>query len=136
MTPEDEKARVRRYVQEAWNNRDLSIIDELMAPSYRRYPASGGTPLDREGQKQRIAGFHRAFPDLRMSIDRIVAEGDQVAFRLVAEGTHQGAFLGVEPTGKHVTFTATDIVRFEGDHIAEHWGNSDDLGLLRQIQSQ
>lgn len=125
------KAAVRRYLDEAWNKGNLDIIDELMAPSYARYTPGG--KLDREGQKQRIAGFRRAFPDLHADVDRILAEDDHVAFRVIMRGTHEGQLLGVAPTGESVTITATDIARFENGKIVEHWGNMDELGLLRQL---
>src|SRR5579859_6843718 len=134
MTNQDvaaNKAAVRRYLDEAWNKGNLGIIDELMAPGYVRYTPAG--QLDREGQKQRIAGFRQALPDLHAEVDRILAEDDQVAFRIMMRGAHQGPLLGVAPTGKAVTITATDIVRMENGRVVEHWGNMDELGLLRQL---
>ena len=125
------KAAVRRYLDEAWNKGNLEIIDELMAPDYARYTPAA--QLDREGQKRRIASFRQALPDVRLDVDRVVAEDDYVAFRVIIRGTHQGALLGVAPTGNAVTITATDIVRFANDKIVEHWGNMDELGLLRQL---
>lgn len=125
------KAAVRRYLDEAWNKGNLAIIDEIMAPNYARYTPAG--QLDREGQKQRIAGFRQALPDVHLDVDRILAEDDHVAFRIIVRGTHQGPLLGVAPTGQPVTITATDIVRFEHGKVVEHWGNMDELGLLRQL---
>ncbi len=125
------KAAALRYLDEAWNKGNLDIIDEIMAPDYARYTPAAR--LDREGQKRRIAGFRQALPDVHLDIDRIVAEDDQVAFRVVIRGTHQGPLLGVAPTGNFVTISATDIVRFAGGKIVEHWGNMDELGLLRQL---
>lgn len=125
------KAAVLRYLDEAWNKGNLAIIDELMAPDYVRYTPTA--PLDREGQKQRIAGFRNAFPDLHVEVDRILAEDDHVAFRVIIRGAHRGSLLGVAPTGHSVTITATDIVRFDDGKVVEHWGNMDELGLLRQL---
>jgi len=127
------KAAIRRYLDEAWNKGNMDIIDELMAPEYVRYFPT--MQLDREGQKQRIAGFRRAFPDLHLDVDRILAEGDHVAFRVSIRGTHQGPFRGIAPTGKHVTITATDIVRLDNGKVIEHWGNLDELSLLQQLGS-
>lgn len=134
MTPDEQKALVSRYLDEAWNKANLAVIDELMAPDYRRYTAAG--ILDRERQKQRIGAFHTGLSGLRLVVERMLAEGDQVAFRIQVSGTHDGPLLGVAPTHRPVTVTATDIVRFdEHGTIAEHWGNLDELGLLRQIGS-
>lgn len=132
MTTDEQKAAVRRYLEGAWNQGNLAVIDELMAPGYNRYTAAGS--LDREGQKQRIAAFRAGLPDLRLVVERMLAEGDQVAFRIHLSGTHDGPLLGVAPTHRPVTITATDILRFdEHGAIAEHWGDLDELGLLRQI---
>lgn len=132
MTTDEQKAAVRRYFDEAWNRGNVDVIDELMAPGYIRHTPAGD--LDRAGQKQRIAGFRTGMPDLVAVVERILAEGDQVAVGIRISGTHEGPFLGVAPTHRPVTITATDILRFNGHgQVAEHWGNSDDLGLLRQI---
>jgi predicted ester cyclase len=132
MTTEEQKAIVRRYLDEVWNRGNFAVIDELMAPDYRRYTAAGF--LDRAGQRQRIAAFRTGLPDVHVAEERLIAEGDQIAFRIQISGTHDGPLLGVAPTHRPVTITATDIVRFdEAGKIAEHWGNLDELGLLRQI---
>src|SRR5438067_6529505 len=78
MSTEENKAIVRRYLEEAWNKGNVGIIDELMVVDYARYVAGSATPLSREGQKQRIAAFHKAFPDLHLAVEDLVAEGDQV----------------------------------------------------------
>ena len=132
MTLDEQKAVVSRYLDEAWNKRNLAVIDELMAPDYRRYTAAG--ILDRERQKQRIGAFHAGLAGLRLVVERMLAEGDQIAFRIQLSGTHAGPLLGIAPTHRPVTITATDILRFnEHGKIAEHWGNLDELGLLRQL---
>lgn len=132
MTSDEEKAAVRRYFAEAWNMGNLAVIDELMAPDYRRYTPVGS--LDREGQKRRIAAFRAGLPDLRLVVERLLAEGDQVAVHIQISGTHDGPLLGIAPTHRSVTVTATDILRFDTHGtITEHWGNFDELGLLRQI---
>lgn len=133
MSIEQNKAIVRRYLEEAWNKRNVGIIDELMAPTYARYVSASAAPLNREGLKQRITTFHRALPDLRLTIDDMIAEKDEVVFRITIRGTHQGELMGVPPTGKQVTMTAIDIARFEDGKIVEHWGQMDALGLMEQI---
>ncbi len=133
MTNQDvaaNKAAVRRYLDEAWNKGNLDIIDELMAPDYVRYTPTA--QLDREGQKRRIAGFRQLFPDLHAEVDRILAEDDQVAFRIMMRGADLGPVHVVAATGKAITITATDIVRFANGKIVEHWGNMN-VGLLRQL---
>jgi steroid delta-isomerase-like uncharacterized protein len=133
MSTEENKAIVRRYLDEAWIKKNVSVIDELMASDYARYLPGQPKPLDREGQKQRIAGFHKAMPDLDFVVDDLFAEGDRVVFRVTIRGTHQGAFMGVAPTGKQVTVTAIDIARLENGKIVDHWGQMDMLGLMQQL---
>jgi steroid delta-isomerase-like uncharacterized protein len=132
MSTEDNKAIVRRYLEEAWNRGNLGILDELTAPNYTRY-ISGQSPLDREGQKQRIASFRQAMPDVHLTLEDIIAEGDRVVFRITLSGTQQGALMGVPPTGKTLTISAIDITRLTGGKIVEHWGQMDMLGLLQQL---
>jgi steroid delta-isomerase-like uncharacterized protein len=133
MSTEENKALVRRYFEEAWNKGNVGVIDMLMATDYSRYMSEPAKPLTREGQKQRITTFRQALPDLHLTIDDLIAEGDKVVFRITVRGTHQGAFMGVSPTGKSVTVTAIDIARFADGKIVEHWGQMDSLGLMQQL---
>ena len=133
MSAEENKAIVRRYLDEAWIKRNLNILDELMAPNYARYLPGQAAPLDREGQKRRIAGFHAAMPDLDFLIEDLFAEGDRVVFRVKISGTHTGTFLGIAPTGKQLIATAIDIARLENGKIVDHWGEMDMAGLMRQL---
>jgi steroid delta-isomerase-like uncharacterized protein len=132
MSAEENKAIIRRYLEEAWNRGNLTILDELMTPDYARY-MSGQPPLDREAQKRRIASFRQAMPDVRLTLEDLVAEGDRVVFRITLHGTQEGAFMGVPPTGKAVSIAAIDIARLDGGKIVEHWGQMDTYGLLRQL---
>ena len=133
MSAEENKAIVRRYLDEAWIKRNVNILDELMAPNYARYLPGLDKPLGKEAQKQRLAGFFTAMPDLAFTLDDLFAEGDRVVFRVTIQGTHEGTFLGVAPTGKQLTVTAIDIARLENGKIVDHWGQMDMAGLMRQL---
>jgi predicted ester cyclase len=136
MSAEEDKALVRRYIEVVWNQRNLAALDELFAPTYQRYVSATATPLTREGQRQRIAGFHTAFPDLHFTIEDLLAEGDRVTFRVTMRGTHKGPFpylQGIAPTGKQVTISVLDVVRVEEGKFAEQWGGPDSLDLLQQL---
>src|SRR5215469_10940500 len=100
---EDNKAVIRQYLEEAWNQKNLGILDQLTGSNYARYISGQASPLDREGQKQRIASFHQALPDVHLTLEDLIAEGDRVVFRITLRGTHQSALMGVPPTGKQVT---------------------------------
>lgn len=133
MSTEANKATVRRYLEEAWNKGNVGIIDELMANDYARYMSGTASPLDREWQKQRISAFRKGLPDLHLSIEDMIAEGDRVVFRITIRGTHQGPLMGVPATGKQVTVTAIDVARFTNGKIAEHWSQMDSSGLMQQL---
>lgn len=133
MPVEENKAIVRRYLAEAWVKRNLNILDELMAPNYAHYLPGQATPLVREGQKQRMAAFHAAMPDLDFLIEDLFAEGDRVVFREKISGMHEEPLLGVAPTGKQLTVTAIDIARLENEKIVDHRGQMDMAGLMRQL---
>jgi len=131
MTTEDNKARVRLFYQEGVHN--PALFDDLLDPTYVLHfpgspPIAGIVPA-----KQMMVSYTTAFPDLELTTEDIVAEGDKVAIRNTWRGTHQGTFQGLPPTGKQVRFTGTDIFRLEGGKIAEQWADLDALGLMQQL---
>lgn len=132
MSTEANKALLRRFDEEVWNQRNPALVDELFASNHL-FRAAGSPPLDREGHKQMIAHFQGAFPDGRASTEDLIAEGDTVASRWTYRGTQQGEFQGIPPTGKQVILTGISIWRFEGDKIVESWHEFDALGLLQQL---
>jgi predicted ester cyclase len=121
MSTEDNKALMRRFYEEVFNKKKTAAIDDFIAPDQV------------ERAKQTITLYLTAFPDLHFTVEDMVAEGDKVVARLTVRGTHQGAFLGISPTGKQVTGTAIDINRITGGKSVEHWNTSDTLGLLQQL---
>ena len=127
------KTVVRRYLQEVWQKRNPEALEKFLSADYRRYLSPAAEPLTLEAQKARLTGFHEAFPDLQFTLEDIFAEGDRVAFRSTIEGTHQGVFQGVAPTGKTVKVSLVDIVRVEDGVITQHWGGPDLLDLLKQL---
>jgi steroid delta-isomerase-like uncharacterized protein len=132
MSTEDNKALVRRFYEEGVHNPDL--FDELLAPTYVLYFSGSPQPISGIAHaKQLMVVYSSAFPDLQCTTEDMVAEGDKVAIRNTWRGTHQGAFQGLPPTGKHVTFTGSDIYRVVGGKIAEQWAELDALGLMQQL---
>jgi predicted ester cyclase len=77
--------------------------------------------------------FLTAFPDLHFKVEDMIAEGNKVVTRITISATHQGPFMGILPTGKHMTITSIDIKRIAGGKFVEHWVNYDQLGLLQQL---
>jgi steroid delta-isomerase-like uncharacterized protein len=116
-----------------WNEGQAAVFGEVFAPDYVDHnPAPGQTP-DREGFRQLAAAFRAALPDMHSTVDDLVAEGDQVAWRYTLRATHLGPLLGIPATGKHVTLTGISIDRFAGGQIVERWSQLDTLGLMRQL---
>jgi len=131
MSTEDNKALVRRFYGEGVHN--PALFDELLAPTYvLHFP--GSPPITGiEQAKQLMAAYTSAFPDLQLTTEDMVAEGNKVAIRNTWRGIHQGAFQGLPPTGKHVTFTGTDVFHVVGGKIVEQWADLDALGLMQQL---
>src|SRR5919199_4255541 len=133
MSAEGSKGIVRRFVEEVQNGGDVAAVDEFAAPGYVNHSAPPGVLPDREGLKQLTELFRRAFPDGRMTIEEMVAEGDRVATRKTFRGTHRGELMGLPPTGRAVAIGLIDIARLADGQVVESWSAADELGLLRQL---
>jgi predicted ester cyclase len=133
-TVERNKAVSRRWI-ELFNARDEAGQADVLAPDYIAYaPASlEPAPLDREAWARFLDGFVEGFPDLQLTVEDAVAEGDLVAQRIHFAGTHTGVFQGLPPTHRSVEFSGLELNRFVDGRVAEHWFQLDALGLLRQL---
>jgi steroid delta-isomerase-like uncharacterized protein len=132
MSIEQNKALFRRWYEDVVNANDYAAVDELLAPDYvAHFP--GAPAVDREGHKGMVEMFAAAFPDWQESIHDVIAEGDKVAIRVTAGGTHEGEFQGMAPTGRTVTITGIGIARIESGRIAESWWDFDAIGLMTQL---
>jgi len=132
MSTEDNKAIVRRLIEEGFNQRNLAIFDELYAPDFVYYLGST-TIQGLEPYKQFTSMSFTAFPDVHFTIEDQVAEADKVVTRWTWRGTHQGPFQGIPPTSKHVMVTGVGINRIAKGKVVENWTNMDILGLLQQL---
>ena len=127
---ERNKAIVRRFYDRVLNRKQLDAIDALCAPTYH-----GDAPgADRAAFKQFYGRFLAAFPDLRVSFEDVLAEGNRVVVRATARGTHRGEFLGVPATGAQVSWTGISITRLVDGQIVQQTGEQDFLGVLRQLR--
>jgi predicted ester cyclase len=136
MSAEENKVLVRRLLQRVRDGWSSAVIEEFFAPSYRRHLNPTTAPLTPEGQRTRANRLRAAFPDATATLEDILAEGDRVAYRLTIRGTHQAAFQGIPPTGKHVTVSFTAIVRIEDGKLVEEWGGLDLFDLRQQLQTE
>ena len=127
MSLEENKEIVCRFI-EAYNNRNLDLIDDFVAPDYVDHT----NKVCREGLKQLFAMGLNAFPDWHETIEDIIAEGDKVWVRLAYTGTHKGEFMGLAPTGKKIKSKAVDIYRIVNGKLAEYWNVTDNVNILKQ----
>ena len=130
---EENKAVVRRFFEEVWNNGNFEVADEILAPDFVVNRVPPGIPPDREGFKQLIAMYRAAFPDLHLDIEDQIAEGDMVVTRFTLHGTHQGELMGIPPTNKPITVTGIGINRIVEGRSREIWINFDQYGMLVQL---
>ena len=130
---EENKALVRRFVDEVQSRGNIDAIDRFCAPEFVNHSAPPGMLSDCEGLKHVMTMFRQAFPDSYFTIEGMVAEGDKVATRKTFYGTHQGEFMSIPPTGKQVSIGLIDIVRVAGRQVVEHWSIGDNLGMLQQL---
>jgi predicted ester cyclase len=122
-----------RIFTEAFNQGNLAVVDEVLAPDHRAHIIIGGVPNGPQGLKLIIAMYRTAFPDLRCTVEDEIVDGDKFAVRWSLHGTHQGMFLGNPPTGKQVHVLGIILGRTENGRIIEDWILTDQLAILQQL---
>jgi steroid delta-isomerase-like uncharacterized protein len=135
---EPAKRIVKRFVEELWNARRLEVADQIfsqdcMTHQLRSGVAAEAAPRGPEAMKEHVSGWVMSFPDLRFTVEQMVAEGDRVASQLVMEGTHQGTWMGIPATGKRLQIRMITIHRIRNGRIAEDWVVVESLGLFQQL---
>jgi len=134
MSAEENKAIVRRVNDEVWTEGSLDVIDELVADSFVTTVVGAPEQIrGPQGFREFVTMYRTAFPDLRLTVDEQVAEGDTVVTRWTATGTHQGELMGIPATGKQATTAGINIDRVAGGKLVGGWGIFDQLGLLQQL---
>jgi steroid delta-isomerase-like uncharacterized protein len=133
MSADDNKGLVRRFYDDVVNAGRLELIDEFLAPGFVDHDAFPGVTPDREGVREFFETVRAAFPDLRFEVDDLIAEGDKVAARVTVHGTHRHDFLGIPPTGKEVSTSLVDVIRFQDGFAVERWGVTDTLAMMEQL---
>lgn len=131
-TPEENERIARRFPEEVATGGDINRIDDICAENVVEHSPMGER-RGREELKAQSEYVHTAFPDVSVSIEETVVDGDTVAQRLTFRGTHEGEFMGVEATGNEVEIPNTLFTRIEDGKIAERWLLPDTLGLLQQL---
>lgn len=128
------KALVRRIWEEIWNLGALDVVDEVISGEYLGYiPAMPEPVHGTEGFKQLILMYRTGYPDVHVSVDDLIAEGDRVVARWTSRGINTGDLMGMPATGREVTVAGISIFRIENGKVAEEWEGFDTLGMMRQL---
>jgi len=133
MSLESNKKTVNRMPLEAFNEGRLEVVDEVMSADMVDHSSQPGLPPGREGVKALITAARSAFPDLKNTVIRQIAEGDMVVQQIRSSGTMTGDYMGMKATGKSATWETIHIVRVQDGKLAEHWSVQDQLGMLQQL---
>lgn len=134
MSAEENKAIVRRYLEEVWNSGDLGAADEIITPALSfRGPAGAIEGL--EAFKRYVAGVRTVFPDIHFTTEDLIAEGDKVVAHWTMTGTQEREFMGIAATGKRFTVPGVSILRFSEGKVAEAQLFWDRLSLVEQLRA-
>jgi steroid delta-isomerase-like uncharacterized protein len=127
-------AAVMRETYERINAGDIAGFGDLVADDFVEHQGGPGFPDTKDGTLDFFRALVAAFPDLRMTVEDLIADGDKTVARVAVTGTHEGEFMGIPPTSMSVDVQLIDIMRF--DHaglVSEHWGVGDMLSLMQQL---
>jgi predicted ester cyclase len=124
---------IRRVFDELYNQGNLDVADEIYSTEYIWHNVSGPDVHGAEGMKEHVAMVRSAFPDIKITAEDMIGEGDKVVTRWMIVATHKGEFGGIPPSDVQVKFTGILISRIAGGKVVEDWENSDVLGLMQQL---
>jgi len=130
---QQDNIKTQQMMGDAINSGTLEVLQEVMAPNVVDHDPAPDQGEGPDGFIQFFTMFRTAFPDLKVAVDHMVADEDNVAIAYTVTGTHRGDFNGVDATGEHIEVRGMQIARFENGKIVERWGSSDELGILKQL---
>jgi steroid delta-isomerase-like uncharacterized protein len=130
---EDAGDLVRRMHAEMLAARDPGVVDAFFSPDFVSHTNPPGLPKGVEGVRRFFAMFQEAMPDVEVTIDELIVDGERAAVATTIRGTHTGELLGLPPTGRRVEVVGVDMVRVRDGKIVEHRGLTDTIGLMRQL---
>jgi predicted ester cyclase len=133
MSIEDNKELIRKYIEEVINTGNINEMEKFISPNYTEIHEGKRHHVGIKGAIEHIVGVRHTYPDLKITVDQQIAEGDWVATCITARGTHKGSWLGIKPTGKQVSFTGVNIEKVENGKITEHGGAANLLFQLLEI---
>jgi steroid delta-isomerase-like uncharacterized protein len=130
---QNNKVVYRRFLEEVFNEGRLDKLGDLLSPSYVLHDAPPGTPKGSAAIKQIVTMFRGALPDLKITIEEIIAEGDKVCVRAMTRGTHKGTLFGIPATGKAMAMPGLTMVTIVDGRLVESWVKNDIMGLMKQL---
>lgn len=133
MTIAANKAIIRHMFDEIFHRGNLASADDFIAPNIIYHPFPPTFPIGPDGFRFVFTMLASTFPDQRIAIDDMIAEGDKVVVRSTFNGTQTGPLMGFPPTGKPCTQSQISIFRLANGKVIEYWFNADDLGMIRQL---
>jgi predicted ester cyclase len=130
MSTTDNKLLVQRYIEEVINTGNVDKIDQFVSPEYVEVYEGKRFLLGIKGTREHILGVRQTYPDLALTVEQQIAEGEWVATSITARGTHRGVWMGIKPTGKVLTFSGVNIDKVVDGRIVEHGGAANMLEPL------
>jgi steroid delta-isomerase-like uncharacterized protein len=130
---EENKAIQRRSHEDIWDKHNPDAVDEYYASDFINHSAPPGVPADREGLKGLIAMYFDAFPDLEVTNEFVLADGDKVIIRWNAKGTHTGPLGDIPATGNKIATRGISIAQISHGKIVGTWNESDQMDLMQQL---
>jgi len=130
---ESNKNRLRMFYDDIMNKKDMAQFDDFFAPGFVEHETIPGFTPDKDGVRKLFDMYLAAFPDLKATVDVMLAEGDLVTAVVTVTGTQKGEFMGAPASGKSFTMTMVDVLRLKDGKAVEHWGAGDNLGMMQQL---
>lgn len=135
MTSEENKNIIMNFIEEFKNQANHDVIDQIFTDDFVHHLKLPNLPADKEGTRMIGKMVVAAFPDVHVTVEDLLVDGDKVVERSTARATHKGEFLGVPASNNEVVWNETHIYRISDGKIAEHWPMLDMFGLMNQIKS-
>ena len=129
---EENKAVFQQFV-DGLNNKDVDKIEQIMAPNFVNHDQPPGQKPGPDGMREMLEMFFAGFPDLKVTLNQVIAEGDLVAGAMTTEGTQTGVFMGIPASDKKISITEMHMVRVADGKVVEHWGVTDAMGMMQQL---
>ena len=130
-TEEKNKDFIHAFNEDFWNKQNIAAFEKYYTADFILHNADGD--LNCEQYKGLCQAYFTAFPDLHITTDDLVAEGDKVVKVWTANSTHKGEFMGIPATGKRIVIKGIEVFRIADGKIAEVWASMDNLGMMQQL---